>query len=609
MACCRNFSPLLLVLAAFPVSAQTVQAVPGSISATPAATAINQPPGAVVRQGGIEDKFAIADSAAIARDFETFVNDAVSRRGTVAAPVALPAAPAGNAAWWSSDVVDAGTGGRAFRLNDLIDRASKSSFQLGVFGALPAIRDTGVDEARGRFTAEGFAEVRRSDREDRTTALSQTAGDIRLREIDNSVEAGIRARLRTGTQVTLAQRFSNLDTNNIIYNPTTQSRSRTTLSIVQPLLREAGEDYTTAIERIAGLEADSARLEFRRQAESHLLQLVRSYWTLYLARANYAQEKRAAANVEDLAARLERRSGLDAQPLQLSRARAVAAERSAGLVRAANAVRNAEARLQALINDQDLAGTLVPADLPAPQFLRLDMQTLTATALAQRPEVRTVFLGYRSALLREGMAKSERMPQLDLVLEGSSNGGHNNGHIFPSLQDAWYERPSYTVGARFAVPLGKDERRARYDRRRIETMQQALQARSTIDTVIMELEVSANEFVTANNELVRRGEALKLASADQATITTRWQSGLGGGGGGADGVLYLDQLLNAQDRVTASELDYAEAQATAMVAAANLSRARGTLLSDLGYDIARIDGQGTLLPTYRLVAATPGVAR
>ena len=542
----------------------------------------------------------------MARDFEAFVADAVARRRIVAAPVALPAPVAPDAAWWLADV-GASAGARSVALRDIIDEATRPSFQIGVFGALPAIRDTGVDEARGRFTPEAYAEVRRSDNQDRTTALSQTAGDLRLKEIDNSAEVGIRSRLRSGAQVTLSQRFSNLDTNNIIYRPMNQSRSRTTISVIQPLLREAGTGYNTAIERIAGLEADSARLEFRRQAESHLLQIVRGYWTLYLARANHAQEARAAGAVDNLAGRLDKRSGLDAQPLQVSRARAVGAERAAGLVRAANAVRNAEARLQSLVNDPALtaAAGIVPADAPVPRAMIVDARALTETAMAQRPEVRTAFLSYRSALLREGMARNERMPQLDLVLEASTRGGNYNRNIFPSFGDAWSERPSYTVGARFAVPLGKDERRARYDRRRIETMQQALQARATIDTVILELEVSTNELVTANNELVRRGEALRLASADQGTITTRWQSGLAGGAGN-EGVLYLDQLLGAQDRVTGAELEYAEAQATAMVAAANLSRARGTLLADLGYDIARDDAGGRLLPTYRLVPATAG---
>ena len=194
----------------------------------------------------------------------------------------------------------------------------------------------------------------------------------------------------------MSQRFSNLDTNNIIYRPMRQSRARTTLSVVQPLLREAGIGYNTAIERIAGLEAQSALLEFRRQAESLLLQVIRSYWTLYLARANHAEDSRAVGAVDDPAGRLDKRSGLDAQPLQLSRALAASAERAAGLVRAANAVRNAEARLQSLVNDPELtavgAAGIVPADAPVPLGMIVDTRALTETAMAQRSEVGTAFL-------------------------------------------------------------------------------------------------------------------------------------------------------------------------------------------------------------------------
>ena len=109
----------------------------------------NQPQGAVLRQGGIGERFGISDADSISRDFETFVADAISHRSTVPAPVALPAPAVATAAWWAGDVV---AGGRPLGLNELIDRATRSSFQIGVFGALPAIRDTGVDEARGRFT-------------------------------------------------------------------------------------------------------------------------------------------------------------------------------------------------------------------------------------------------------------------------------------------------------------------------------------------------------------------------------------------------------------------------------------------------------------------------
>lgn len=531
----------------------------------------------------------LRDVDRLTADFEAFVRDAVGRRGLAAAPVEAVPAAGSDPAWWVADVTAGPAGSRAVSMRDLVDSAAANSFQIRNFGTLPAIRDTAEDEARGRYAAELFAEARRSERDEPTTALSQTAGDPRLREDENVGEVGVRARHEAGGEVTVSQRFSNLRSNIITYQPEFQSRSRSTLGLVQPLMRGAGLPYGRAPERIAQTEAEAARNEFRRQAESHLLELIRAYWVLYLARSNLAQERRAAGAVGDLAGRLQARGAVDAQPLQLSRARAVAAERSAGLVRAENAVRNSEARVRALVNDPLLteagAPPLVPSDKPVRPRLPADMAALVSTAMASRPEVRSAFLGYRSALLREGMAANEKLPQLDMVLEGSTNGGNDGGYVFPSAEDAFRSRPSYTAGVRLSVPLGPDERDARHSRRRIETLQQALQARTTIDTVILELEVSANELVTASNELTRRQEALRLANEDLKLATDRWQAGLGTGSGNSDGVFYLDLLLSGHDRVTRAELDYAEAQATAMVAAANLARARGTLLADLGYQI------------------------
>lgn len=550
----------------------------------------------------------MSEADRVATDFEVFVKNAVAQRGLVALPLQaarVPAVP--GLAWWAADVATAAPGARPVAIGEMVQKATQYSLQIGTFGTLPAIRDTAVDEAKGRYAPEFFAEARTSERNERTTALSQTGGDERLRESENVAEFGLRSRLRTGAEVTLSQRFSNLDSNVIFYNPALQSRSRTALSVVQPLIRGAGVLYGTAVERVAGYEAEAARNEFQRQAESHLLEVIRAYWVLYLARSNYAQEKRAAGVVDDLAAKLTRRLGIDAQPLQVSRAKAVASERAAGLVRSANAVRNAEARLKALTNDPVLTATgapgLVPGDRPVVPDFAVDTRALVETAMASRPEVRSAFLAYRSALLREGMARSERMPQLDLVLEGSANGGNNSGAMLPSFGDGWANQGSYTAGLRFSVPLGPNERGARHQRRRLETMQQALQARTTIDTVVLELEVSANELVTAGNELARRGEALRLATSDQQIVTDRWQSGLAASGGGAsEGIFYLDQLLGGQDRLTRAELDYAEAEATAMVAVANLSRVRGTLLADLGYAIEAVPpAPGTAdLPRYRL---------
>ena len=64
--------------------------------------------------------------------------------------------------------------------------------------------------------------------------------------------------------------------------------------------------------------------------------MIRAYWVLYLARSNFVQEQQGAGAVNALAKRLAGREGVDALPLQISRARAVSATRAAGLVRAEN---------------------------------------------------------------------------------------------------------------------------------------------------------------------------------------------------------------------------------------------------------------------------------
>lgn len=562
----------------------------------------------------------IGDADAIGQRFEAFVDSALATRGFVTTPLEPGSAElspdvTSRLFWWEAKMASVPTRDAAVSalpLSDLMQKATATSLQIQVFAELPAIRDTSIAEARGRFTPEFYAEGRTTRREDATTALYQTGGDPRLKENEDSVEFGLRSRVQTGAQVSLSQRFSDLESNIITYQPELQSRSRTIYSVVQPLLRDSGIEYNKSFEALARLETQAAELEFRRQVESHLLEVTRTYWTLFLARANLVQQERAADAVSTLAGRIDERRNIDGMALQLNRAKAIEAERKAGLVRARNAVRNAEARLRALVNDPQLnaagAAEIAPADQPATAAQPIDLQSDVARAVKSRPEVRSAMVGYRASLLREGMAANESLPQLDLVLEGSLSGGRDGVAWGPAFSNAWYGMPGYVAGVRLAVPLGNDERKARHDRRKLETWQQAMQTRTTIETVILEMEVTANEYVAAWNDLARRGEALRLATADNELLGTRYESGLSiaGTGGSDNGILYLDQLLASQDRVADAELQVAQAQATLEVAHAARSRAMGTLLEEHGLTIVRDEAESGAdkgLPRYRIAKA------
>jgi hypothetical protein len=274
---------------------------------------------ALLASGAPRHSILLSEVGREARDFEQFVKDAVARRGIAQPPlIARMRANPADLAWWEPAATSGAGSSRAVPLAELIDRATRHSLQINTFGTLPAIRDTAVEEAEGRFAPELFAEARHAYRNEATTALSQTAGDPRQRDTEYTTEFGVRSRTRTGAEVTLAQRFSRLDTNTIIFQPERQSRARTSLGLVQPLWRGAGVDYGRAVEQVAANEAEAARNEFRRQSESHLLEVIRAYWILYLARSNLAQESRAAKDVDLLARRLADRKGVDALPLQIT---------------------------------------------------------------------------------------------------------------------------------------------------------------------------------------------------------------------------------------------------------------------------------------------------
>lgn len=546
----------------------------------------------------------------LGRSFENYVRHVAAARGftsTLNETSATNGTNAANVAWWAaamrSTVRSNGTSLQNY--SSLVDQALANSLQLGVFSELPAIRATGIDEAKGRFKPEFFTEARYADRNDPTTSVAQTRGSERLTDSDLSTEFGVRSRLKTGAEVTVSQRFSDYSTNQVEYNPREQSRSRTVVGLVQPLLRESGTVYNNSVKKIAEMETTASMEEFSRQAESHLLEINRTYWTLYLARSVYLQQKKSRDAVADIVTRITSREGVDSATLQVSRARAALAERDSELVRAKSAISNAEARLKALINSPELnsigaSAEIIPTDMPSVERVNLDESELVQDALSKRPEIQQAFIAYRTALLREGMAANESLPQLDLVMEGSLSGRDGDWKWGGALSDGWGSKPGYQIGVRFAVPLGHDDRKARYDRRKIESNQQSLQVRAAVETVMLELEVSANEYGVAHREMLRRADAVKFALEDQRIIRERWAAGLSAGQSGTDGVVYLDQLLNAQERVTRAEREFSEAQATFQVSSANLSRARGKLLSDLGLKVAQTENERGL-PVFKLI--------
>jgi outer membrane protein TolC len=553
-------------------------------------------------QGWFPDRAnnAIGNAEAISTRFRNELRAELDRAGVRPAPLPAPTAAEVEVVralrpWWQQQVnrpIDAGGRAVPVSLAFMYDSAIINAAQLRVFGDLPAIRDTAEAEVAGRYVARGYAEGRMEDTNDPTRSLANTRGSSRLLTRERSVEAGVRQRVITGGEVTVGQRFSNYSTNSTDYDPSNQTRARTFITLVQPLLRDSGTAYVRSIHEVARVDARVAQSEFRRQAENHLLEVSRAYWTLQLSRAIYLQRDRLVAQVRPLAGQLQARSAIDADALLLNRARAALATREADQLRARAAIRNAEARLRALVNDprfsQQGIGELLPSDPPLDRYEPIQLATVLERAIAFRPEVQQLYLQHRAAVLREGQAQVEALPRLDLVLEGNLGGrGLSNNQQRDATRDYNdFSRPGGLIGFRLEVPLQSDDLAARRERRRLETRQVESQGRATLATIVAEAEVTLNEYNVAFREVAARAQALRAA---QSEVTIQAERYRGGVGGGLSGATALDLLLTGQERLADAEERLATAQVTFTLAFLALSRVQGTFSSLEALDIRRID--------------------
>lgn len=486
---------------------------------------------------------------------------------------------------------------RAVSLPEVVNSTIRNSHQIAAFGDLPAIRGTAIQEARGRFVPEFFAEISKTRENDRATSPAIAAGAARAITDEEEAEFGVRSRLLTGGEVSVSQRFTTTDTNRTSYIPAEQTESRTTISLVQPLLRGSGVGHNDSPRRIANMDTQIATEEFRRQSEAHLLEVERAYWNLYVARAVFIQKSHLAGHGHRLASQVRSRVDIDADPVLVNRAASLAAQWRADSVRAKSAVDNAEFRLSALVNDPKLSAAkieLMPASAPNGALALLKTEDTIEDIFVNRPELQQAILQYEAALLREGMAANESLPELDLVLEASASGGTDGSSLSGAFQDK-SNGYGHVVGLKFSVPLGFDERDARYKRRRLETIQQERQVLSVISTILAEVDVSANEYIIATQDLTAQRQFQRAAQRDLNTLRNRWNDGIGD-----DGIAIMSALLSSYQQVQAAEQAVATARATREISAANLARARGVLLKRWGLktDIRKdIRDQ----PTYKIV--------
>ncbi len=520
------------------------------------------------------------------------INEVISSTGQF-----QQATPLDSLGWWTPHV------GQVMReecsslqvsIDQLIALAMQNSAQLQVYQEVPRIRQTAIQEAQAKFDWTRYLDAIWNDTSDPVgNSLTVGPDQDRLQEHNFNLNAGLRRTTKNGGTVETGQRLGHANSNSIFFTPNNQGTARFYLNFTQPLLRGRGEIYNNSLVVLANIDTSVARDEYERQLESHLLEVARAYWALYLQRGALLQKANLYVHTKNILDHLERREHIDAQKTQILSARAALAERHADMIRAKAGVENAETRLRGMINAPELGETqnieLLPSEWPRQSFMEFALQNSVETAVQYRSEVRQAIKQIKAGSVRLDMAKHEMMPVLNAVTEFYASGLRGNSNVGRAFIDQFSEgAPSYAIGIEYELPVGNRAATARRDRRVIELRQLQSQYRNALETVRNEVEVSVREIETAFREMHAKAVALQSAIRESASLKHRWEQLAGENGSGA---LTLQALLQAQERTTETEFDFLSAQLTYNLALVHIKRSMGILVT--------MDTRGNVVETAR----------
>ena len=507
--------------------------------------------------------------------------------------------PANYTPWWQSEVkgkFNTKVIGVNADVTSLFARALNHSSQIKVFGDLPLIRETTIQEAEGPFDFTMFAEGRLTDLDEPVGDQLKTGGPLRYKETSKNIEYGIRKKLLAGTDIQLSQNVGDLDTNSEYFNPDDQARTGTLFTIRQPLLKAFGIDYNKAQINLANIDTLVAQDELRRQIESHLLEISRAYWSLYMERSLLVQKARLAKTTKGFLNKMEKRSSLDVPPSLLARAKSQVHAHQLATMQAEYAVLNAQSRIRALVNDPELLNTkgmeLVTCQLPTTRLHSIPYDTVLQTALNNRPEVAQSLRHIQSAAIRLDQSRNELLPNLDLFFQTYVKGLEGDYEYGRAYNNQFDEGgPSYVGGLRFEYPLGNNSAEARTLRKEIEIRQLVHQLDTTVENILLEAEVSYRELVKNYRSMVQSYQIMRADEEEVRELLARVDYLLAQSEPYGD-MLY--RLMDASERLTESEERYAKNELTYNYATYNLHRAMGILVSSNNISFSKEMDEDTL---------------
>lgn len=391
---------------------------------------------------------------------------------------------------------------------------------------------------------------------------------------------GLRRQNQYGGQLQLAQDLGLEDSNSQFFNPQNQATAQIALEYQQPLLQGAGLFVNRSVINIAIANAAVSQEELVAGLQEHVLEVVRAYWDLVARRGEFVIQKRSYERAFETAKIVANRQALDVGPVQSARAEATLGARRTALLQAEYAVVFAQERLLRLIFGQlfkeSVDTEIVPTSNMVGPIRNMDIDLELQVGLKNRPEVARALQLIKRSSIEQGVAKNQLLPALGLSLSLSNQGLRGNRGLASAIDDQWnLGDPTYGIGLEYAFPVGNRAAKANLRQAQLRIRQFQKEFERVLSDVALEVRNAVHNVTLSGKQRKTTGNALALAKRELDVLERRAELLIDGD---EVGPLYLDNILQAQERLATAELGYLNASSSYALAHFELQRANGGLL-------------------------------
>jgi len=452
----------------------------------------------------------------------------------------------------------------------------ENNLELKVQLISPTLAAEKVSEEEARFESVFFANTTLSKTDQPTVSYLDEISGAQRDSI--SSDLGVNMPLRTGGTITfdMADNRTKTDATQTQFNPYYYNAG--SLSISQPLLRNAGNRVNTYSIRIARYERHIADARTKLEVIRIIASVDRVYWRLDAAGRELEVRKKEyeLAHKQLEQARRFVNAGERSQ-VEIVRAEAGVAERLEAIILAENNLRDRERELKRVLNKAGLPmqgpTVVIPGTKPDPVRYAIDKESLVQQAIENRMEMLEIELQIAEDILSIDYAHNQALPLVTLDYRYNVNGlGPDRNTSFDMLFDKNFE--DHRMGLQLQVPLGNNAAKSRL-RQAFYQRRQRIASRDDRQALI-ELEVlNAVDQVEANWQRI-------LASRQRTILDGRLYE--------AEkrqfelGLRTTTDVLQAQTSFANAQSSEIQALAEYQISLVDLAYATGTLLGSAKID-------------------------